>query len=241
MFDSGYHRRPPGEPRANPEECGLGDYILADNADRLEWVEVDEHDYRGTMAFPNSVHEGSEPATWAFTPDKLFGSGEPVEVLVREDDWTPRTMITEVISGGRAGAETAALDVALAHGIQCGGWHFAGHESTNGNYELKQIGADDATSADEFNLRDCHGVVVFVLSEASGRRYKADGDRVPPFKRPGPLLPKAMEHPAEKLRIWIAGANVKKLFVTGPLEVDEPGIYKWTTHVLEDAVEFSHS
>jgi hypothetical protein len=31
-------------------------------------------------------------------------------------------MVTKIISGGQTGADRAALDAAIIHGIPCGGW-----------------------------------------------------------------------------------------------------------------------
>jgi hypothetical protein len=58
-----------------------------------------------------------------------------------------KTTISKIISGGQAGADRAALDFAIAHGIPHGGWCPKGRRAENGpipaQYELEETLSSD--------------------------------------------------------------------------------------------------
>ena len=89
-------------------------------------------------------------------------------------DWTPVAprckqfaMIEKIISGGQTGADCAALDFAIEHGIPHGGWCPGGRLAEDGpidaRYQLKETPSANYTQRTEWNVRDSDGTVVFSI------------------------------------------------------------------------------
>jgi hypothetical protein len=78
----------------------------------------------------------------------------------------------KIISGGQTGVDRAALDVALKHGIDCGGWCPAGRLDELGRiperYPLKEL--ENGTFAERTlqNVNDSDGTVVIYFAELRG-------------------------------------------------------------------------
>jgi hypothetical protein len=78
----------------------------------------------------------------------------------------------KIISGGQTGVDRAALDIALKHGIDCGGWCPAGRRDEFGRIpdrypvqELQAGGFDERTMQ---NVRDSDGTVVIYPGKLAG-------------------------------------------------------------------------
>jgi len=94
-------------------------------------------------------------------------------------------VIEKVISGGQTGADRAALDFAIAHGIPYGGWCPAGRLAEDGTidarYILKETPSASYPQRTEWNVRDCRKAFVSTnrhtalttdsSAEFVGRRY----------------------------------------------------------------------
>jgi hypothetical protein len=70
-----------------------------------------------------------------------------------------------IVSGGQAGADRAALDWALAHGIECGGWCPKGwkaeDEPIDAKYPLKETPSVAYIQRTEWDVRDSDATVLF--------------------------------------------------------------------------------
>src|SRR4051812_35684637 len=78
----------------------------------------------------------------------------------------------KIISGGQTGVDRAALDVALKHDIECGGWCPEGRVDDSGQIpnrypvqELPNGGFAERTAA---NVRDSDATVIFHSGELTG-------------------------------------------------------------------------
>jgi hypothetical protein len=78
----------------------------------------------------------------------------------------------KIISGGQTGVDRAALDVALKHGIDCGGWCPAGRLDELGKIpqryplrEMEQGGFADRTLQ---NVKDSDGTIVICFNKPRG-------------------------------------------------------------------------
>src|SRR5438132_11535718 len=81
-------------------------------------------------------------------------------------------MVQKIISGGQTGADQAALDVAMALGIECGGWCPPGRMCENGQipsgYPLKETPTERSSNAPEvprsqrteWNVRDAEATLI---------------------------------------------------------------------------------
>ena len=78
----------------------------------------------------------------------------------------------KIISGGQTGVDRAALDVALKHGIDCGGWCPAGRLDEFGripdSYPLKELEHGGFTERTLQNVKDSEGTVVIYSGKSSG-------------------------------------------------------------------------
>jgi hypothetical protein len=66
--------------------------------------------------------------------------------------------IEKLLSGGQTGADRAALDFAIEHGIRHGGWCPKGRLAEDGpiepKYELMETPGEDTIQRTEWNARD---------------------------------------------------------------------------------------
>jgi Circularly permutated YpsA SLOG family len=73
-----------------------------------------------------------------------------------------------IVSGGQTGADRAALDWALARGIECGGWCPKGRKAEDGpidpKYPLKETPSAAYIQRTEWNVRDSDATVVFSVN-----------------------------------------------------------------------------
>jgi hypothetical protein len=80
--------------------------------------------------------------------------------------------IVKIISGGQTGVDRAALDAALIHGIDCGGWCPAGRLDESGkipqHYPLKEMEQGSFAERTLQNVKDSDGTVIIFPGELRG-------------------------------------------------------------------------
>ena len=78
----------------------------------------------------------------------------------------------KIVSGGQTGVDRAALDVALKHGIECGGWCPAGRLDELGkipdHYPVQELPGGGFTERTVQNVKDSDGTVVIYPRELRG-------------------------------------------------------------------------
>ncbi len=78
----------------------------------------------------------------------------------------------KIISGGQTGVDRAALDVALKHGVDCGGWCPAGRLDELGQiperYPLKELKGGSFAERTLQNVKDSDGTVAIYFAELRG-------------------------------------------------------------------------
>jgi hypothetical protein len=78
----------------------------------------------------------------------------------------------KIISGGQTGVDRAALDVALKHGIDCGGWCPAGRLDEFGRipdrYPVRELEVGGFTERTLKNVKDSDGTVVIYSGKIGG-------------------------------------------------------------------------
>jgi len=76
--------------------------------------------------------------------------------------------IEKIVSGGQTGADRAALDWAITHGIPHGGWCPKGRRAEDGpmdgRYQLQKTPTANYVQRTEWNARDSDDTVVFSIS-----------------------------------------------------------------------------
>jgi hypothetical protein len=144
-----------------------------------------------------------------------------------------------IISGGQTGVDRAALDVALKHGIDCGGWcpegrldEFGGIPDRYPITELETGGFAERTRA---NVRDSDGTFVIysgTLSGGSAFTVAYCGELQRPYLTIDAL--KNSTEDAAKLAIDFLGKNkIDILNVAGPRQSEWPEGYDYAFRVLE--------
>ncbi|MBI4366097.1 MAG: putative molybdenum carrier protein [Deltaproteobacteria bacterium] len=145
--------------------------------------------------------------------------------------------IRRILSGGQTGVDRAALDVARALGIPCGGWCPKGRLAEDGvipsAYPLMETPSAEYAQRTEWNARDADGTLVLTYGAPSG----GTAYTIACARRLGkPCLVmdlRASPDPAAFQR-WCAAHAIAVLNVAGPRESRAPGeIGRSAKRVLE--------
>lgn len=148
--------------------------------------------------------------------------------------------IIKIVSGGQTGVDRAALDVALAMHIPCGGWCPKGRLAEDGpldpRYPLHETPSDDVQQRTEWNVRDSDGTLVLTAAAA-----KADGTAftIATARELGrPFLQLDLACPdSAAFASWIVAGEISILNVAGPRESALPGAYALSRNALEALLE----
>lgn len=148
-------------------------------------------------------------------------------------------MIAKIISGGQTGADRAALDFAILHGIPYGGWVPRGRRTEDGTlpqkYRFEEMPTPDYAQRTEKNVLSADGTLVVshgclkggsaltvFLAERHGKPcIHADLDEW------------SVRDAAERIRKWLCGHRIGVLNVAGPRAGMDPEIYRATFDLLE--------
>jgi hypothetical protein len=142
--------------------------------------------------------------------------------------------LVKIISGGQTGADRAALDVAIALGIACGGFVPRGRRAEDGPLPAHYPLRETASAAYEVRTREnvLHADATLILTRgrvAGGTALTVAIAR--DLGRPFVVVDLAGAADVEAVREWLARERVRVLNVAGPRESSHPGIY-------EDAGQF---
>lgn len=145
----------------------------------------------------------------------------------------------KIISGGQTGVDRAALDVALEHGLDCGGWCPAGRLDEFGRipdrYPVKELKHGSYAERTLQNVRDSDGSLVIYLEELrGGTQFTLQCCRE--LKRPHQLIDaakKSAEGAAKSIADFIREQKIDVLNVAGPRQSEWPGGYDYASRVLD--------
>ena len=145
----------------------------------------------------------------------------------------------KIISGGQTGVDRAALDVALKHGIECGGWCPPRRLDEFGRipdqYPLQELEAGGFTERTLQNVKHSDGTVVIYAGKLGGGteqtvRFCVD------LRRPHQLVDasKLSTEGAAKLITEFVGNNrIGVLNVAGPRQSEWPEGHVYACRALE--------
>ena len=140
-----------------------------------------------------------------------------------------------MVSGGQTGADRAALDWAIAHGIAHGGWCPRGRRAEDGRiplrYALAETPLHDYAQRTRWNVRDSDGTLIISREPllTGGSEYTARcAER---FARPWLHAHPGADSAAAVLA-FIARHRIGTLNVAGPRLSNDPGIYAYALVVL---------
>ena len=146
--------------------------------------------------------------------------------------------LLKIISGGQTGVDRAALDVALRHGIECGGWCPAGRLDELGeipdHYPVQELQGAGFTERTLQNVKDSDGTIVVYSGELRGGteqtvRFCVD------LKRPHQLINESKtsaEGAARVIADFVGENKIGILNVAGPRQSEWPEGYDYTSRAL---------
>ena len=144
----------------------------------------------------------------------------------------------KIISGGQTGADRAALDFAIQHNIEHGGWIPKGRKAEDGplpeRYQLKEMPTADYPKRTEQNVIDSDGTLIISHGRLTGGS-RLTVDVAKKHKRPClhlDMRETSVDGAAQRLRVWIAENRIEVLNVAGPRQSKDPQIYSITFDVL---------
>jgi hypothetical protein len=148
--------------------------------------------------------------------------------------------IEKIVSGGQTGADRAALDFAIQHGIPHGGWCPHGRKAEDGpiggGYLLKETPSSNYLQRTEWNVRDSDDTAVFSISPVLTGGSKKTVDLA--HKHHKPVIHIARDggpaSPAQALLRFIQNHKIKVLNVAGPRASKEAEVGAFVKEVLEE-------
>lgn len=145
------------------------------------------------------------------------------------------TSLVGIVSGGQTGVDRAALDVAMAHGIACGGWVPRGRRAEDGRvpdvYPLRETRSGAYGERTRLNVRDADATLIITRGEPCGGTALtiASAERL---RRPYLVVDLSASADPAMVRGWLAALAVRVLNIAGPRESGCPGIHAQATAFL---------
>ncbi len=147
--------------------------------------------------------------------------------------------VRTIVSGGQTGVDRAALDVALALGLPCGGWCPRGRRAEDGviaaHYPLTETPRAAYLQRTAWNVRDADATLVLLRrgpvggTRATVRIARRRGRRCRVVVLGANARPGAVAG-------WLRAARVRVLNVAGPRESEAPGVYRAALAFLREVL-----
>ena len=156
--------------------------------------------------------------------------------------------LTRIVSGGQTGVDRAALDAAIAAGIETGGWCPRDRRSEDGSiplrYPLRETASKSYAVRTEWNVRDSDATLILVLDRiSSGTQLTIDSAKTqtrplrieylcPPAA--GTLIADDVspEQQVADVIEWIVRERIKTLNVAGPRGSSHKDVYQKSVQFL---------
>ena len=141
----------------------------------------------------------------------------------------------KLVSGGQTGADRGALDWALAHNVECGGWCPKARKAEDGpidpKYPLKETPSVAYVQRTEWNVRDSDVIVLFSLNPVSTGGSEKTVEFAREHGKPCMHLCAGDKTAADALRVFVEKHGVKVLNVAGPRAGKEPRVGEFVLSV----------
>lgn len=146
--------------------------------------------------------------------------------------------IPKIVSGGQTGADRAALDWALQHNLECGGWCPKGRKAEDGpidpKYPLKETPSASYLQRTEWNVRDSDATVLFSIEPTLTGGSKKTVEFARKHNKPRLHLHAGVADAAVRLRSFVQENSVKVLNVAGPRASNEPKVGQFVMALLDE-------
>jgi hypothetical protein len=143
--------------------------------------------------------------------------------------------IERLLSGGQTGVDRAALDVAMALNIPCGGWCPRGRRAEDGRiaqrYPLQEMATASYADRTVQNVIDSDGTLILALGRLSGGTLLTTNVAQ---RRGKPWLFADLRRPPDVAVVhdWLSENAIRVLNVAGPRRSQAPTIYGLVTSFL---------
>lgn len=147
-----------------------------------------------------------------------------------------------IISGGQTGADRAALDFAIAHGLIHEGWCPQGRRAEDGplepRYQLRETPSEKYDQRTKWNVRDSDATVIFTMAAELHGGTALTREIADRLAKPwlhlvgGELSPATIEESATRLTDFLAEHRVARLNVAGPRASQAPRVANFVDQVL---------
>ena len=146
--------------------------------------------------------------------------------------------VTKIVSGGQTGADRAALDFAIEHGFDHGGWCPQGRPAENGlipkKYLLQELPGGGYRQRTKQNVIDSDGTLILNYGELDGGSLETLRFAE---KLNKPYLVVQLENgisekKTDAVRNWLQKTPINVLNIAGPRESKRPGIYRLAYELL---------
>ena len=150
-----------------------------------------------------------------------------------------KVLFAKILSGGQTGADRAALDWAIEHGVPHGGWCPKGRKAEDGQidpkYELKETPNPDYVQRTEWNVRDSAGTVVFSIASVLTGGSKKTVDLARKHQKPVLHLSRdgGPREPEQELLRFLRKHHIQVLNAAGPRASKEPEVENFVREVLD--------
>jgi hypothetical protein len=144
---------------------------------------------------------------------------------------------TKIVSGCQTGVDRAALDVAMALGIPCGGWCPKGRKAEDGGidarYVLRETPSDGYIERTSWNVRDSDGTLILNRGPLTGGTAQTFED-AKRLGKPHLIVDLDRPLPVNVVRGWMRTNGIAVLNVAGPRESKDPGIHRLASEFLRE-------
>lgn len=143
------------------------------------------------------------------------------------------------MSGGQTGVDRAGLDVAIALGIDHGGWCPKGRRAEDGPipacYRLTETESDDYAVRTAWNVVDSDGTLILYFGVLRGGT-ELTHRLAQKHRRPHALVDLCDPKPVEAVWQWIREQGIGTLNVAGPRASQSEDIYALAREYLEQVL-----
>ena len=145
--------------------------------------------------------------------------------------------LTKIISGGQTGADRAALDWAIAHGIPYGGWCPAGRMAEDGvipaKYQLTEMpDGGGYRQRNKANVQDSDATLILTISPELSGGSKQTVSFAKHLRKPWLHVHPEMNW-QDAITNWLSSNQIEILNVAGPRSSKEPDIGVFVMKVLD--------
>lgn len=150
-------------------------------------------------------------------------------------------MLRKIVSGGQTGADRTALDVAMRHDYEVGGWCPAGRIAEDGPiddlYPLVETPSEGYSQRTEWNVRDSDGTLILSLGPELTSGSSLTRKFAKKWSRPCLWVSKTVaKNPVDEVLTFLDDHRIEVLNVAGPRDTTEKGIAIFVRDILESAL-----